>query len=60
MRFVPIKTAEQQAILALHRAGKALSKRVRRRRISCAVCSPNLGSCFRRESMYCYAKCLRS
>lgn len=40
LRLVPIKTAEQQAMLALHRARKGLSKPVRPKQSNCAVCSP--------------------
>ena len=38
MRFVPIKNVEQQAMLALHRAGKASCRRARRKPTRFAAC----------------------
>src|SRR5690349_11743472 len=40
MRFVPIKTAEQQAMLALHRARQGFVKARTAQAINCAVCWP--------------------
>jgi transposase len=38
MRFVPIKTVEQQALLAVHRVRQALCRRAQRKAINSAVC----------------------
>jgi len=59
MRFVPIKTVEQQAILALHRARQGFVTARTAQANQRAVCWPNSASCCRRASTYCYAKCRR-
>jgi transposase len=49
MRFVPIKTLEQQAVLCLHRVRQGLSRNARRRSIGCADCWRSLVLSCRRK-----------
>lgn len=44
MRFVPIKSAEQQAILTLHRVRQGFARNARQRFFESAGCSGNLAS----------------
>ena len=47
MRFVPIKSVEQQAVLSIHRARSGFVKARTALVISCADCWPSMGSCWR-------------
>ena len=55
MRFVPVKTLEQQAVLCLHRVRQGFIEERTATIIGCAVCWRSLASCCRNEPAKCAA-----
>jgi len=51
MRFVEVKSCEQQAILSLHRRRRLIVRQRTRPSICCAACWPSSGLCCRRGSV---------
>ena len=67
MRFIPIKTPEQQAVLCLHRVRQGFIEERTATINRCEGCSPNSGSCCRRaarpsgtERVNCSSSCRRT
>ena len=59
MRFVALKSVEQQAVLAVHRLRQGLVEE-RTALAGCAVCSPSMGWSSAWDSTACAARCQRS